>query len=119
MASSGRIQEVLEEEPAQKMADEPITPDWKGEVTFEDVSFSYVGSGNEALSHVSFGVHPGETIGIIGSTGSGKSTLVNLVPRFYDATRRKVCIDGMDVKQMDEKELRRAIAVVPQKALLF
>ena len=119
VASSGRIQEVLEEEPAQKMADEPITPDWKGEVTFEDVSFSYAGSGNEALSHVSFGVHPGETIGIIGSTGSGKSTLVNLVPRFYDATRGKVCIDGMDVKQMDEKELRRAIAVVPQKALLF
>ncbi|MCI6431460.1 MAG: ABC transporter ATP-binding protein [Oliverpabstia sp.] len=118
-ASSGRIQEVLEEEPAQKMDDEPITPDWKGEVTFEDVSFAYAGAGNEALSHVSFCVQPGETIGIIGSTGSGKSTLVNLVPRFYDATRGKVCIDGIDVKKMDEKELRRAIAVVPQKALLF
>lgn len=118
-ASSGRIQEVLEEEPAQKMADEPITPDWKGEVTFEDVSFAYAGAGNEALSHVSFCVQPGETIGIIGSTGSGKSTLVNLVPRFYDTTRGKVCIDGIDVKKMDEKELRRAIAVVPQKALLF
>lgn len=118
-ASSGRIQEVLEEEPAQKMADEPITPDWKGEVTFKDVSFAYAGAGNEALSHVSFCVQPGETIGIIGSTGSGKSTLVNLVPRFYDATRGKVCIDGIDVKKMDEKELRRAIAVVPQKALLF
>ena len=119
VASSGRIQEVLEEKPAQEMADQPITPDWKGEVTFDDVSFAYAGAGNEALSRVNFCVHPGETIGIIGPTGSGKSTLVNLVPRFYDATWGKVCIDGIDVKQMDEKELRRAIAVVPQKALLF
>lgn len=118
-ASSGRIREVLEEIPAQETPDRHVSPEWKGEVTFEDVSFAYAGAGEEILSHVNFCVKPGETIGIIGPTGSGKTTLVNLIPRFYDAVRGTVRIDGADVTQIDEEELRTMVAVVPQKALLF
>ena len=73
----------------------------------------------KALRNLDFCISPGETIGIIGPTGSGKTTLVNLVPRFYDATEGKVFIDGRDVTAIDETLLRTAIAVVPQKALLF
>lgn len=119
IASARRIDEVLQEKPAQKAPDHPQTPQWKGEISFENVSFTYAGAGKEALNHVSFQANPGETIGIIGPTGSGKTTLVNLVPRFYDATRGHIRIDGVDVTQMDEQELRSAVAVVPQKALLF
>lgn len=119
MASSERIGEVFEEVPAQKTAEKPLTPEWKGEIVFEDVSFAYAGAGKEALSHVSFYARPGETIGIIGPTGSGKTTLVNLVPRLYDASKGKICIDGTDVTQISEEALRWAVAVVPQKALLF
>lgn len=119
MASSGRISEVLEEAPAQKMCAKPLRPEWNGEIAFKDVSFAYAGAGKEALNHVSFHAKPGETIGIIGPTGSGKTTLVNLVPRFYDATEGKIEIDGADVTQVSEEELRSAVAVVPQKALLF
>lgn len=119
MASSGRIREVLEERPAQKAPDKPQYPDWKGGVEFENVSFTYAGAGKEALKGVSFRASPGETVGIIGPTGSGKSTLVNLVPRFYDATDGVVRIDGADVTQTGEEALRSAVAVVPQKALLF
>lgn len=119
IASSERINEVLSEVPAQQTPEKPSCPEWKGKVQFEDVSFAYTGAGKEALSHISFCANPGETIGIIGPTGSGKSTLVNLVPRFYDATGGKVSVDGADVTQVDEEELRRKVAVVPQKALLF
>lgn len=119
VASSERIGEVLNEVPAQKVPDDPLAPKWKGEVVFEDVSFAYAGAGKEALSHVSFQAKPGETIGIIGPTGSGKTTLVNLVPRFYDATGGTVRIDGADVTKIGEEALRLAVAVVPQKALLF
>lgn len=119
VASSERISEVLSEVPAQKAAKNPVHPEWRGEVAFEDVSFAYAGAGKESLSHVSFTAKPGETIGIIGPTGSGKTTLVNLVPRFYDTVDGRVCIDGIDVKQISEEELRLAVAVVPQKALLF
>lgn len=119
MASSERISEVLNEVPAQKAADKPLSPEWKGEIVFQDVSFTYAGAGKEALKSVSFCAKPGETIGIIGPTGSGKTTLVNLVPRFYDVTRGKVYIDGADVTQVNEQELRSVVAVVPQKALLF
>lgn len=119
IASSERIAEVLDEVPAQKTAERPQRVDWKGEVVFDDVSFAYAGAGKEALSHVSFRARPGETIGIIGPTGSGKSTLVNLVPRFYDATGGEVRIDGANVEAVGEEALRTAVAVVPQKALLF
>jgi len=119
VASSERIQEILDEVPAQRPAANPLYPDIKGNIDFEDVFFSYFGSSNESLSGVSLRVKSGETVGIIGPTGSGKTTLVNLVPRFYDVTFGKVLIDGNDVTKIDEKTLRSTVAVVPQKALLF
>ena len=119
IASSRRIQEVLEAQPAQKHPELPDRLEIRGGIAFEDVSFTYAGAGNASLSHVNFHVSPGETVGIIGPTGSGKTTLVNLVPRLYDATGGRVLIDGMDVTRIDEKRLRDAVGVVAQKALLF
>lgn len=122
MASSERIQEVFDEVPAQEepsSEDPEARPEITGQISFEDVSFRYKHAGNEALTHVSFDVHPGETIGIIGPTGSGKSTLVNLIPRMYDASAGRITLDGHDVTKIVGNHLRNAIAVVPQKALLF
>lgn len=122
MASSERIKEVFDEVPAQKepSADDPeARPEITGQISFEDVSFTYKNAGNEALTHVSFDVKPGETLGIIGPTGSGKSTLINLIPRMYDASSGKISLDGHDVTGILGSHLREAIAVVPQKALLF
>lgn len=119
MASSVRIREVLDERPAQQQAEHPLTPAIAGGLELKQVSFSYAGAGQPALRDISLSGAPGQTIGIIGPTGSGKSTLVNLIPRFYDATEGTVEIDGCDVRQIRESCLRSAIAVVPQKALLF
>lgn len=119
VASSERVEEILREEPAQKVLPNPTPLEVRGEVSFEDVSFRYAGTSRPAVEHISFTVHPGETIGIIGPTGSGKTSLVNLVPRFYDVTEGRVLVDGRDVTGVDMEELRAAIAVVPQKALLF
>lgn len=119
MASSGRIREVLEEEPAQKQPEHPKTPEITGEITMKQVSFSYAGAGKPALQDINFHINAGETIGIIGPTGSGKSTLVNLIPRFYDASKGAVYVDGCNVCEIEQDYLRSAIAVVPQKALLF
>lgn len=119
IASSQRIDEVLNEVPAQKFPEKPLHPEWKGAITFKDASFAYAGAGKETLHSINFSVKPGETIGIIGPTGSGKTTLVNLIPRFYDSTHGEVQIDEVDVTQIDENALRSAVTVVPQKALLF
>lgn len=119
MASSERVSEILNEVPAQKASEAPLRVQWQGEVRFENVSFTYAGAGRESLCSLSFCVRQGETVGIIGPTGSGKTTLINLIPRFYDATKGRVLVDGYDVTKVDEKSLRKAIAVVPQKALLF
>ena len=119
MASSARIEEVLNEKPAQVPPALPEKPEIRGEVCFEDVTFRYAGAGKETLKNISFHIDAGETVGIIGPTGCGKTTLVNLVPRFYDATGGRITIDGCDVLQIDEEWLRTAVAVVPQKALLF
>ena len=118
-ASAERIQEVLDEEPAQSMPEHPLTPEITGEIRFDHVSFFYGGAGRESLLDINLHISPGETVGIIGSTGSGKTTLVNLIPRFYDATEGEVLLDGYNVTQIDTKTLRDAIAVVSQKALLF
>lgn len=92
----------------------------KGRIDFEDVSFSYEGaSGSPVLKHVSLTCLPGETVGIIGSTGSGKSSLVSLIPRFYDAVEGAVKVDGVDVRLLDPRLLRDRIAIVPQKTVLF
>ncbi len=88
-------------------------------VAFEDVSFTYAGSKEPALSHISFTAKPGETIGIIGGTGCGKSTLVNLIPRFYDASEGSVVIDGNNAKEYPFSQLRKKVGMVPQQAVLF
>lgn len=118
-ASAERIKEVLNERPAQELPERPLRPRIVGDIRFEQVSFAYGGAGKEALHDMDIHIRSGETIGIIGATGSGKSTLVNLVPRFYDVTAGRILIDGCDVTQIDPAHLRAAIGVVPQKALLF
>ncbi len=119
MTSSKRISEVLDETPAQVFSNDALNLDWKGKIVFDNVSFTYAGSSKKTLNHIHFHANSGETIGIIGPTGSGKTTLVNLVPRFYDTTDGSIEIDDINVNTIDEKELRTHIAVVPQKALLF
>ena len=120
LASSARVEEVLRERPAQELPERGVGPDRiRGQVAFERVSFTYAGTARPAVEEVSFQAEAGQTIGIIGPTGSGKSTLMDLVPRFYDAGSGRVLVDGEDVTQIDPQRLRRAIAVVPQKALLF
>jgi ATP-binding cassette subfamily B protein len=121
--SSGRIQEVLQTEPAISDPANPILPDPngpdRGVVEFRDVEFRYPGAEQPVLRGISFRARPGETTAIVGSTGSGKSTLVNLIPRFYDATRGSVMIDGVDVRAMDREEVWARIGMIPQKAFLF
>lgn len=92
---------------------------WTGVLSFNDVSFTYPGASSPTIEHVSFTVRPGQTLGIIGSTGVGKSTLVQLIPRLYDATCGSVTVDGVDVRHMGLEELRGLIGYVPQKGVLF
>lgn len=119
-AAAERISEVLETKPEilnpkhSKHADAE-----KGYVEFQNVSFCYHGAERPALQGVTFSARPGETTAIIGGTGSGKSTLVNLIPRFYDVSGGQVLIDGVDVREMAQEELRAKIGFVPQKAVLF
>lgn len=122
VASANRVEEILTEVPVQKNGKQTTVSSSKsqhGEISFEDVSFSYAGSSQHALETISFTAHPGETLGIIGPTGCGKSTLVHLVPRFYDADNGCIFVDGRNVKDWDMSTLRQKIGVVPQKALLF
>ena len=117
-ACADRVASVLELEPSQENgthAPEKL----RGEVTFENVCARYEGSGENSLEAVSFTAAPGQTVGIIGGTGSGKTTLVNLIPRLYDAFSGAVHIDGVDVKDFDMENLRHHIGIVPQKAVLF
>ena len=122
MACSKRVGEVFAMEPS---VTEPMTQSLENtqnaenKVEFRDVSFAYGDAKEPALSHISFSAKQGETIGIIGGTGCGKTTLVNLIPRFYDATEGKILVDGVDVKDYKFLTLREQIGVVPQKAVLF
>lgn len=118
-ASSKRVEEILREDPAQKSPECPVTQPVEGSLTFDHVSFRYAGAAEPSLEDISLKIKAGETIGIIGATGSGKTTLVNLVPRFYDVTSGRLLVDGINVNDMEEGVLRQAIAAVPQKALLF
>lgn len=120
VTSAGRVEEVLRERPAQenggrKTEDRGVA----AEICFDHVTFSYAGAAQPALQDVSFTVRPGKTLGIIGPTGCGKSTIVNLVPRFYDAQKGRVLVDGVDVKDWEMEALRQRIGTAPQKPLLF
>ena len=92
---------------------------WQGVVEFHDVSFRFPGADSDALEHISFTANPGETTAIIGSTGCGKSSLLNLIPRFYDVTGGRVTIDGIDVREMPQEQLHSLLGYVPQKGVLF
>lgn len=119
LVSLKRIDEVIETEPDLKFNHEESNVDLKGSVEFDDVSFKYPGSSKETLSHVSFKVDPGETVGIVGRTGSGKSTLVSLLVRLHDPTSGTIRLGGCDLRDVNERKLRKMAALVQQKALLF
>ena len=119
-ASAERIQQVLHadvsvNDPETPVVDAPL----RGHVEFRDVEFRYPGAQDPVLSHISFTSGPGEVTAIVGSTGSGKSTLINLIPRFYDVTGGSVVVDGVDVREMALQDLWHRIGLVPQKAFLF
>jgi ATP-binding cassette subfamily B multidrug efflux pump len=119
-AAAERIVQVLDTEVTLCDPDEPqeiATP--RGEIEFKDVEFRYPGAEEAVLCGISFTARPGQTTAIVGSTGSGKSTLVNLIPRFYDVTAGSVLVDGVDVRNLRQEDLWRFIGVIPQKAFLF
>ena len=119
--SAKRINEVLETEVTIENPEKILTPaaEEKGEIRFEHVSFAYPGADENTLTDIDFTVHKGETVAFIGSTGSGKSTLVNLIPRFFDVTEGRITVDGVDIRDIELHDLRERIGYVPQKAVLF
>ncbi|KJQ59291.1 ABC transporter ATP-binding protein [Streptococcus gordonii] len=120
LVSAGRINKVLALDSSIKEKDQAKTEGQsKGQVTFEDVSFRYAKNSEAVIEHVSFTAKAGETVAFIGSTGSGKSTLVNLIPRFYDVSEGRILVDGIDVRDYELKALRNKVGYIPQKAVLF
>lgn len=120
VVAAGRINEVLDTKPSVIYPEESkVQPVEKGSVEFDNVSFRYSKNSEAVLEHVSFKAKAGDTIAFIGSTGSGKSTLVNLIPRFYDATEGTIKVDGIDVRQYDHDTLHKIVGYIPQKAVLF
>ncbi len=118
--SAKRIQEVLETQPSIVDPEQPAVAETQaGRVEFRDVEFRYPGAEEPVLSAISFTARPGETTAIVGSTGSGKTTLISLIPRFYDVTAGAVLLDGVDVREMAQQDVWRRIGLVPQKAFLF
>ena len=118
--SARRIFEVLETEPAIVDPDQPETlPEGNQPIVFHDVSFRYPKAEEYVLKHISFEAKPGETVAFIGSTGSGKSTLVNLIPRFFDVTEGRITFGDIDIRSLKQKDLRERIGYIPQKAVLF
>lgn len=120
VVAAGRINEVLDTKPSVTYPEESkAQPAEKGSVEFDDVSFRYSEHSEAVLEHVSFKAKAGDTVAFIGSTGSGKSTLVNLIPRFYDASEGTIKVDGVDVRDYDHDTLHKIVGYIPQKAVLF
>ena len=121
LVAAGRINEVLELEPSIHSPDQGQSPDpsLKGQVTFQNVTFRYAQEAEPVIQDVSFQAQAGQTVAFIGSTGSGKSTLVNLIPRFYDVSEGQILVDGVNVADYDLTELRKRVGYIPQKAVLF
>ncbi|WP_314250152.1 ABC transporter ATP-binding protein [Abiotrophia defectiva] len=121
LVSAGRINEVLELEPSIHSPAQGQSPDpsLKGQVTFQNVTFRYAPGAEPVIQDVSFQAQTGQTVAFIGSTGSGKSTLVNLIPRFYDVSEGQILVDGVNVADYDLSELRKRVGYIPQKAVLF
>lgn len=119
--SAQRINEVLDTHVEIENPEVPKRPleGRRGELEFKDVSFAYPGAEEKVLEHISFTAKKGDTVAFIGSTGSGKSTLVNLIPRFFDVTGGEILLDGTDIREMDLKDLRERLGYVPQKGVLF
>lgn len=120
VVAAGRINEVLDTKPSVTYPEESkAQPAEKGSVEFDDVSFRYSEHSEAVLEHVSFKAKAGDTVAFIGSTGSGKSTLVNLIPRFYDASEGTIKVDGVDVRDYDHDTLHKIVGYIPQKAVIF
>lgn len=121
LVAAGRINEVLELEPSIHSPTQGQSPDpsLKGQVTFQNVTFRYAQEAEPVIQDVSFQAQAGQTVAFIGSTGSGKSTLVNLIPRFYDVSEGQILVDGINVADYDLTELRKRVGYIPQKAVLF
>jgi len=117
--SADRLVNVLEEKPTIQNAEQPVKRPIRGDIEFKNVSFSYVKTNEPVLKNISFTINAGETIGIIGMTGSGKSTLVKLIPRLFDVDEGEILIDGIPIQSIDLKTLRESIGFAPQKATLF
>ncbi len=118
-ASWGRIREILSTDPGLKDGTASVAPSGAASVVFEDVSFSYPGARSNVLEHINLVIHPGETIGIMGATGCGKTTLVSLIPRFYDVSSGRVLLDGTDVRDWPLTALRDRVRIALQKPELF
>lgn len=118
-ASWKRVKEVLDSQPELKDGDFHEKTSSRGKIEFRDVSFAFPGSGQTVLNHINLTIYPGETIAVMGATGCGKTALVSLIPRFYDATDGAVLVDGVDVREYRQKELRDKIAIALQKSELF
>ena len=119
MVSARRIAEVLNTKSSISYRDKTVSSEKTGELEFKNVSFKYGDADNDCINDISFKINKGETFAIIGATGSGKSTIVNLIPRYYDVTGGEILLDGVDIREYPEEQLQKKISIAPQKAVMF